>query len=158
MKLYRLRFTQKLPIHLSQAWDFFSNPANLSRITPAWLNFEVTSDLPERMYAGMLITYRIRPIAGLPLSWVTEITHVDEPYSFIDEQRFGPYRFWHHRHLFREKSDGIEVEDVVHYALPLGVIGRLINRLIIRRRLEEIFEFRRRALEEIFATERTHIA
>ncbi|HEX6747489.1 MAG TPA: SRPBCC family protein [Longimicrobium sp.] len=147
MKLHLLQATQNLPVSLSEAWDFFSDARNLARITPPSMGFEVTSALPGRMYAGMLITYRIRPLLGLPVSWVTEITHVDEPHRFVDEQRFGPYRFWHHQHLFREVAGGVEMRDLVHYALPPG--GGAVRRFLVAPRLEEIFAFRRQALERL---------
>lgn len=152
MKLYRLEKKQLLPITLTEAWDFFSNPANLKLITPSSLGLEFTSELPERTYAGLLITYRVRPVLGIALNWVTEITHVDEPHSFIDEQRFGPYRFWHHRHLFTEIEGGVEVRDLVHYGLPMGALGRLANTLVVRRQLEDIFSFRSSFLEKHFGT------
>ncbi|MGH9942436.1 MAG: SRPBCC family protein [Pyrinomonadaceae bacterium] len=150
MKLYSLRYQQTLPLDVAGAWDFFSSPHNLPRITPAWLDFQLTCELPERMHAGMIISYRIRPLLGLPVNWVTEITHVNEPFFFVDEQRFGPYRFWHHQHHFRETAAGVEVEDVVHYGLKHRPFGGVLNRVLIRRRLEEIFAFRQRALARMF--------
>lgn len=148
MRLHRLETRQTLPCTLAQAWAFFADAANLARITPASLGMVVTSELPERMYAGMLITYRIRPLFGVPLTWVTEITHVDEPHRFVDEQRFGPYRFWHHEHHFRAVPGGVEMLDRVHYALPPG--GGPLRRLLVAPRLEEIFAHRRGVLAEIF--------
>lgn len=150
MKLYRLHRIQCLPISIDQAWDFFSNPQNLPLITPAWLRFRVTSPLPARMYPGMIITYTITPIGQLPVRWVTEITHVNEPHLFVDEQRLGPYRLWHHQHLFSQIEGGVRLEDIVHYVLPFGPIGLLAHALVVRKRLNAIFEFRRRALEERF--------
>ncbi|MDR7418436.1 MAG: SRPBCC family protein, partial [Armatimonadota bacterium] len=135
MRLQSLRTVQRLPVSIAEAWAFFSDPRNLGRITPPWMRFEVLSPLPERAYAGLLITYRVRPVAGIPVTWVTEITHMREPHLFVDEQRFGPYRFWHHQHLFREVPGGVEMEDIVHYALPLGWLGRIVNRLVVAPRL-----------------------
>jgi len=148
MKLHRLDAVQKLPVSLAEAWAFAADPRNLARITPPSMRFDLTSEPPERMYAGMLITYRVRPLLGVPVSWVTEITHVDEGRLFVDEQRFGPYRFWHHQHLFREIEGGVEMRDIVHYALPPG--GGAVRRFLVAPRLAEIFAFRRRALEEIY--------
>ncbi|HEX8904281.1 MAG TPA: SRPBCC family protein [Longimicrobiaceae bacterium] len=148
MKLHVLEARQLLPISLEDAWEFFSDARNLARITPPWLGFEVTSELPERMYAGMLVTYRIRPLLGVPVRWVTEITHADEPYLFVDEQRAGPYRFWHHQHLFRQVAGGVEMRDVVHYALAPG--AGAARRFLVGPRLERIFAHRRRVLEETF--------
>ena len=150
MKPSALREVQRLPISLPEAWSFFSDPRNLPRITPPSLGLEVTSDLPGVMYPGMIITYRVRPIQWISVGWVTEITHVREPDLFVDEQRFGPYRFWHHEHHFREVEGGVEMEDIVHYALPLGTIGRVVGGPLVRRRLEQIFSFRRRFLAREF--------
>jgi ligand-binding SRPBCC domain-containing protein len=150
MRLYRLHFRQNLPIEIRKAWDFFSNPHNLRQITPPWLNFEITSDLPESMYAGMLITYQIRPVLGIANNWITEITHVREPYYFVDEQRFGPYKFWHHQHIFKEAASSVEMDDIVSYGLPFGLLGRIMSETLVRKKLEEIFIFRRQALERIF--------
>ena len=152
MKLYRVHRVQQLPLSLDEAWAFFSDPNNLPAITPPSLGFEVTSEPPGEMYAGMILTYRVRPLFGIPVSWVTEITHVRAPHFFVDEQRFGPYRFWHHEHHFRETGAGVEVEDLVHYALPFGWLGRAVNRLTVRRRLDEIFTYRGRILRERFGS------
>jgi ligand-binding SRPBCC domain-containing protein len=114
------------------------------------MRFEIMSPLPDHMYPGLLVTYRVRPVAGVPVTWVTEITQLREPLFFVDEQRVGPYRFWRHQHLFREVPGGIEVEDIVDYALPLGWFGLAVNRLVVAPRLCEIFEFRRLALERLF--------
>ena len=150
MKLYRLRYAQTLPISPEEAWDFFSDPHNLPVITPPWLGFEVTGEAPERMHAGMILTYRVSPALGIPVHWVTEITHVDEPTFFVDEQRFGPYKFWHHQHHLRPVEGGVESVDLVHYAMPFGPLGRAVNNLMVRKRLEEIFTFRRQVLRERF--------
>ena len=152
MKLHRLRFTQMLPIPPGEAWDFFSDPRNLPIITPPWLGFEVTSEVPDRMYAGMILSYRVRPVFGIPVTWVTEITHVDAPAFFVDEQRFGPYRFWHHEHHFRPAAGGVESEDLVHYAMPFGWAGEAVNALLVRKQLEEIFTFRREVLQKRFGS------
>lgn len=148
INLHVLEREQRLPIPLDQAWDFFSDPRNLSRITPPEMGFELQSALPERMHAGMLVIYRIRPLMNVPITWVTEITHVEEPHRFVDEQRFGPYRFWHHQHTFREIPDGVEVHDLVHYALRPG--AGAVRPLLVAPRLEAIFDFRRNTLEEMF--------
>jgi len=151
MKIYRFQDRQALPISLSSAWDFFSNPGKLAEITPAWLNFRITSDLPEKVYPGLIITYQIRPFGNIAVNWMTEITHVQEPLRFVDEQRQGPYRMWHHQHLFKEIPGGVEMLDIVHYALPFGVLGRLLHRLSVAARLRDIFAYRRQRLEMIFS-------
>lgn len=143
MRVYCLRRRQVLPISLEQAWLFFSTPHHLEEITPAFLRFWITSEVPEEIYSGLIITYRIAAVAGIPMNWVTEIKHVQAPTQFTDEQRLGPFRFWHHQHRFREVEGGIEMEDIVHYVMPFGWLGRLVHTLFIRTRLEAIFDFRR---------------
>lgn len=150
MKIYTLTHRQTLPITLEQAWAFFSDPLNLEKITPPWLDFKVHSPLPSAMYAGLVVQYHVHPVARIPICWTTEITHVRQPYFFVDEQRFGPYRFWHHQHLFTQTDDGIEMTDIVHYALPFGLLGRCFHPWFVRRKLEKIFSFRRQRLEELF--------
>ncbi len=150
MKIFRLHETQRLPIALDEAWRYFSSPANLEEITPPKLNLAVTNELPETMHAGMIITYRVRPLLGIPLNWVTEITHVVEGRYFVDEQRFGPYRFWHHQHHFEAIEGGVRMDDIVHYALPLGPLSGPVNRLIVKKELDGIFRFRKEVLERKF--------
>ena len=150
MKLYRLHTVQRLPTTMATAWQFFSQPKNLPLITPAWLDFQMTNAVPDAIHTGTIITYTIRPLLGLKIRWATEITHADAPRLFVDEQRFGPYRFWHHQHHFREVDGGVEVEDLVHYGLPLGPLGQLAHAVTVRRRLDAIFAFRRAALEQHF--------
>ena len=150
MRLERLHSLFRLPVGISDAWEFFSDPRNLARITPASLGIEITSAVPDRMHPGMIVTYTVRALPGVRVSWVTEITHVVEPYLFVDEQRFGPYRFWHHQHHIREVDGGIEGTDIVHYALPFGVAGRILGGGLVRRSLENIFSFRKTFLEETF--------
>lgn len=150
MKLYTISRKLGLPLSIEKVWSFFSNPENLTLITPPGLGFNITSDVPQKMYEGMIITYTITPVLNFPVRWVTEITHVDEPRLFVDEQRFGPYRFWHHQHLFKEINGGVEVTDLIHYALPLGPLGRIAHELFVKRQLNEIFDFRRRYLEKEF--------
>ncbi|BBO69009.1 SRPBCC domain-containing protein [Desulfosarcina alkanivorans] len=151
MKTFRIVHHQRLATDLQTAWGFFSDPANLRLITPPWLDFTITSPLPESIYAGLVITYRIRPVAGIAVAWVSEITHVAAPHFFVDEQRHGPYRFWHHQHRLAAVDGGVENTDEVHYRLPGGLIGIGLHALMIRRRLDAIFRFRRRALHRIFA-------
>jgi len=150
MKIFLLKTEQKLNISIEEAWDFFSNPNNLKLITPEWLNFKVTSKLPDKMYAGMLIAYKVHPVLGIPVNWVTEITYVKEPFYFVDEQRFGPYKLWHHQHHFKETENGVEMTDIVNYALPFDPFSRLINALIVKNRVGEIFEFREKKLGDLF--------
>ncbi|MGD8250814.1 MAG: SRPBCC family protein [Desulfobacterales bacterium] len=148
--LYRLERHQSLPIDMDDAWDFFSNPRNLRVITPPWLGLDITSELPDQIYPGLIITYTHRPLPWLTRPWVTEITHSRAPSYFVDEQRLGPFRFWHHRHRFRSAEGGIEMKDSIHYALPLGPAGRMAHSLVVRSRLEAIFDFRAEALRNRF--------
>lgn len=152
MALYELARTQRLPISLDEAWEYFSSPKNLKEITPARMNFRITTDERdlETMYDGQIIGYTVEPILGIPLEWVTEIKHVRKGRFFVDEQRFGPYAFWHHKHFFEAISGGCEMRDVVHYRLPLGPIGRLGHWIFVRKQLETIFDFRFAALEKRF--------
>ncbi|HUV30138.1 MAG TPA: SRPBCC family protein [Acidobacteriota bacterium] len=152
MKIYSVQRSQQLALSLNDAWRFFSNPANLALLTPPSLNLRPISDVPALMYEGMLVTYRITPFAGIPVTWVTEITHVNEPFMFIDEQRFGPYRFWHHEHRFEEIANGIVLGDTVRYGLPLGILGRIAHALVVRRQIDAIFAFRERVLGQRFGS------
>ncbi|MBL0342217.1 MAG: SRPBCC family protein [Bacteroidetes bacterium] len=151
MKIYSLHSQQQIPISLHEAWDFFSSPANLKTMTPPNIGFEITSAFSnEKMYNGQIITYIVKPLAGIPLTWVTEITHVQEPHYFVDEQRFGPYALWHHKHFFKEIKGGVEMTDHVHYALPLGILGRFANTILVENQLKQIFDFRFQKMKEIF--------
>lgn len=149
--LHTLERTQTLPVSLESAWEFFSDPGNLCRITPQWLRFKVTCGQPEPMYAGQILTYTVQALPGVTTSWITEITHVDKPFFFVDEQRMGPYAFWHHQHRFREEDGRVLMQDIVSYALPLGPLGELLHRLFVRRRLAAIFDFRQEVLEGMFS-------
>jgi ligand-binding SRPBCC domain-containing protein len=150
MKLYRIQRIQTLPISLEESWHFFASPLNLPKITPPWLNLKVIEKVSPRMYPGMIISYRVKPFLGIPLTWITEITHVDAPNYFVDEQRLGPYRFWQHQHHFRQIKDGVEITDAVNYALKFGIFGRLIHAVMIKKTLEKIFDFRQKRLDQIF--------
>ena len=153
MAIYTFERTQtvKMPLHV--CWRFFSDPRNLSRITPPSLGFVVLSELPPAVYPGLMIRYRVSPLFGIPMSWLTEITQVNEPVHFVDEQRVGPYRLWHHEHFFREIGVAeTEVRDLVHYVPPLGPLGAIINQLAIRPQLEQIFDFRQAQLAAIEAS------
>lgn len=141
---------QKLPISIEEAWGFFSSPENLKLITPPYMGFDITSDFSgEKMYAGMIITYRVRPLFNIPLHWITEITHVNENF-FVDNQKAGPFKIWHHRHFFKQIPNGTEMTDSVVYAVGYGWAGRLIEHWFVKHRVNEIFDFRFRKLEELF--------
>lgn len=142
----RLEFSQELPVPVEQAWEFFSDPANLSRITPPGMGFIVTSKVPARIYPGLIITYRVSPLWGIPVKWVTEITHVNEPFYFVDEQRSGPYAIWHHEHHFQETETGVRMTDRLFYKVPFGLAGRLADAMLVYPRVMAIFSFRERTL------------
>ena len=148
MTIHRFERVHVVPTNLDEAWSFFSSPANLPAITPPSLGFEVRSPLPTEMYPGLFITYRVRPLLGIPLEWVTEITHVSPKRFFVDEQRVGPYRIWHHEHHFREVPGGVEMRDLVHFSVGFGPLGDIAARYLVRPRLDAIFAFRRQVLEE----------
>jgi len=149
--LHRLDRTQFLPVSPADAWDFFSDPRNLCLITPPDLGFAITSPVPERTYPGLIVTYTVTPFLGLAVRWVTEITHCEPPEFFVDEQRFGPYRFWHHQHHFRQVPGGVEMVDIVHYRLPFAPLGEVAAPLVATR-LRRIFDFRRESLESRFGS------
>jgi ligand-binding SRPBCC domain-containing protein len=153
MSVYTLKRKQTLPISLEHAWDFFSSPNNLSKITPEYLKFKVLSDreFMQKMYAGQVITYTVRPLLNIPLFWMTEITHVEDHQFFVDEQRVGPYTLWHHQHHFMAVEGGVEMTDLVHYRLPLGFLGDIAHALFIKNQLKGIFDYRYKVLEDYFA-------
>jgi ligand-binding SRPBCC domain-containing protein len=154
MRLHRIESTQFLPMPLDETWQFFSDPSKLPEITPPWLGLRPTSELPSAMYPGLIVTYNIAPFPGVRVLWVTEITQVVDRTFFVDEQRSGPYKFWHHQHHFREAPGGTEMRDIIHYALPFGVAGDLAGRRPVRRKLEGIFQYRREALLRLFGPAR----
>ena len=154
-KVYSLKKVQHLPIFLSAAWDFFSSPANLAAITPEHLNFKIISlHQGEKMYAGQIIEYTVNPVFGIPMYWLTEITHVEDHKFFIDNQRYGPYSMWHHQHHFKETETGVEMTDIIHYKLPLWILGDIANTLIVKKQLKAIFDFRFKKAEELFGRNR----
>ncbi|AWM14857.1 cell division inhibitor [Flavobacterium sediminis] len=152
MQIYRLHRTQKLPIALNDAWDFFSDPKNLKRITPDYMGFEIISGAEKKMYPGQIIQYLVSPVLKIKTKWVTEITHVVPQEFFVDEQRFGPYALWHHKHFFKSINGGVEMEDIVDYKLPYGFIGQLVHPVLVKPKLEEIFKYRERKLNDLFGT------
>jgi ligand-binding SRPBCC domain-containing protein len=146
--IHKKQQIQFLPITIQQAWDYFSRPENLNEITPPDLQFNIQSELPAKMYQGQMIVYKISPFKGIKFTWLTEITHVNEPHFFVDEQRYGPYKLWHHEHHFKEVDGGIEMMDIVYYQLPLGAFGNLFHGLLIQPKLQKIFDFRKKALSK----------
>ena len=155
MAVYHIERRQVVAMSHERCWRFFSDPANLAKITPPSLRFHVLSEQPAEIYPGLMIRYKVAPLWNVPLIWVTEITHVRAPDYFVDEQRVGPYRLWHHQHSFRAVDpDHTEVHDLIHYVPPLGPLGAVLNRLVIRPQLERIFDFREAQLLGICAAAR----
>ncbi len=150
MKVYKKETVQHINASIEECWEFFSSPKNLQKITPKDMGFQITDYDGKKMYAGQIIQYKVSPLAGLKLSWMTEISCVKENSYFVDEQRFGPYTLWHHKHFFEPTENGVKMTDVVHYALPLGFIGRIMNALVVKNKLKQIFEYRVVAVNQIF--------
>ena len=150
-KIYSIQTTQNIPIDIDKAWDFFSKPENLKVLTPTHLDFSVLSKPQDtQMYAGQIIEYKVKPLLDIPLYWMTEITHVQEKVYFIDEQRFGPYSFWHHQHHFKAIGNDVKMTDIVHYSLPLWFLGDIAHALFIHKQLKQIFDFRYQKIENLF--------
>lgn len=138
---------------MEELWDFISSPGNLKEITPDYMGFDITSDeLPDKMYPGMIISYKVSPLPGFKTTWVTEITQVKDNHFFVDEQRVGPYKMWHHQHILEESEDGVLMKDIVTYQPPFGIIGAMANKLIIEKKLREIFAYRKKAIEKRWKT------
>jgi ligand-binding SRPBCC domain-containing protein len=148
--MYQLKRTQFVKTDLQTCWDFFSSPKNLKEITPEYMGFDVLVELPEKMYEGLMIEYIVRPLLGIPMKWITEIKYVHDKQFFVDEQRKGPYKIWHHEHHFKEVEGGVEMTDIVSYEIPLGILGRIAHPIIVKKKLEEIFDYRFKRVDELF--------
>ncbi|MDH7446612.1 SRPBCC family protein [Aquimarina sp. 2201CG14-23] len=150
MKIYTLKSKQYLPISIQEAWDFLSDPKNLKTITPEYMGFQIISGADRKMYPGQIIQYIVTPVAGIKSKWVTEITHAVDKEYFVDEQRFGPYALWHHKHFIKEVPGGVEMEDIIDYKIPFGILGQLVHPIIVKPKLKEIFNYRREKLIQLF--------
>ena len=150
LKLYQLKKKQKLPISINEAWTFFSDPKNLKKITPHEMNFRILSGAERSIYSGQIIQYKVTPLMGITTRWVTEITNVKYKEYFVDEQRFGPYSLWHHKHFLKEIKGGVEMEDIIDYKIPLGILGQLAHILFVKNKLKKIFKYRENKLVELF--------
>jgi ligand-binding SRPBCC domain-containing protein len=150
MKIYTFHAKQNLPITLDQAWEFMSNPKNLKVITPDYMGFKTLCGDEKAMFAGQIIQYIVTPVLGIPTKWVTEITHMVEKHYFVDEQRFGPYALWHHKHFLKEIPGGVEMEDIIDYKIPMGILGQMVHPILVKPKLNEIFDYRRNKLIELF--------
>lgn len=150
--LHQIKATQFIKSDINTIWAFISSPKNLSKITPDYMGFQIISDEKEiaTMYSGQIIEYYVTPLMGIKMHWVTEITHVEHLRYFVDEQRFGPYTFWHHKHFLKEVEGGVEMTDIVHYKIPFGFIGRMANALFVKSKLKEIFDHRYKTVDKLF--------
>lgn len=149
MGFYQFKREQFIKASIEEIWDFISSPKNLKEITPDSMGFDITTKgLPEKMYPGMIISYKVKPLFGIKTTWVTEITHVEELSYFVDEQRVGPYSIWHHEHILEEKNGGVLMTDIISYKPPFGFLGNLANRILIKGKLKQIFDYRFKVLEE----------
>jgi ligand-binding SRPBCC domain-containing protein len=146
----RLHVEQFLPISLETAWDFFSSPKNLNEITPPEMTFKILYDIPEKMYEGLMISYKVSPMLNIPLDWVTEITHVKENEFFVDEQRLGPYNIWHHEHHFKAVEGGVLMTDILHYDIGKWFFGWIAGKLFVDAKVQGIFTYRKAVLEKLF--------
>ena len=152
MKIYSLHKKQKLPITKKEAWEFLSNPNNLAVITPPQMKMTILSGAERPMYAGQLLEYSVSPLPGMKTTWISEITQFVEGDYFVDIQLYGPYALWHHKHFINSIDNGVELEDIIHYKLPLGWLGQLAHPLVVQPKLESIFKYRREQLEARFGT------
>jgi|TARA_B110000971_G_C20028108_1_gene509907 ligand-binding SRPBCC domain-containing protein len=150
MKIYTLQKKQQLPISLDKAWEFLSNPKNLAIITPDYMSFEIISKIDRPLYTGQIIQYIVTPLLGIKTKWVSEITHIEEKKYFVDEQMYGPYTLWHHKHFVKEIEGGVELEDIIDYKVPLGILGQLVHPVLVKPKLEEIFNYRQEKLVALF--------
>ena len=150
MKIYTLQKKQQLPISLDKAWEFLSNPKNLAIITPDYMSFEIISKIDRTLYTGQIIQYIVTPLLGIKTKWVSEITHIEEKKYFVDEQMYGPYTLWHHKHFVKEIEGGVELEDIIDYKVPLGILGQLVHPFLVKPKLEEIFNYRQEKLVALF--------
>jgi len=147
MKIHQLYRRQQLNLSNKEAWDFFSSPYHLNDITPDFFNVEIMSKVPANIYAGLMISYQMKAVFGIPMAWLSEISHCQEPKRFVYEQRIGPFKFWSHEVCLTEQANGIVVEDIVFYAMPMGYLGSLLNAVLIGDKLKQIFDTRQDYLE-----------
>ncbi|MHA7944046.1 SRPBCC family protein [Formosa sp. 3Alg 14/1] len=151
MGVYQFQREQFFNQPVDVLWEFISNPKNLKTITPDYMGFDITTkNLPDAMYEGMIINYKVSPVLGIKTTWVTEITHVKHKQYFVDEQRVGPYKLWHHQHFLEETAGGTLMIDIVTYQPPFGFLGTIANSIMIKSKLEEIFKYRNTVLDELF--------
>jgi ligand-binding SRPBCC domain-containing protein len=148
--MYQLKKKQLVKTDLDTCWDFFSSPKNLQVITPDYMGFKVKTDIPDKMYEGLMIEYTVTPLFNIPMNWITEIKYVHDKKFFVDEQRQGPYAMWHHEHHFEEVEEGVMMTDIVSYRVPLGILGKIAHPLVVKGKLKEIFDYRVKKVDELF--------
>jgi len=150
-KIHSLHREQVIATDLKRAWEFISSPANLDAITPPDLSFEIVTEVPEVMYNGLLIEYRV----GIPFlgkqTWLTELKHIREAHSFVDEQRIGPYRLWYHYYELQQVVGGVRFVDQVRYVMPFGPLGEIARSMYVRQQLRQIFDYRQQAMPRLLA-------
>lgn len=150
-KIYSIKKVQTVKAALDEVWDFFSVADNLQTITPGNMKFTIlTQHHGDKVYAGQILEYKVRPILNIPFYWMTEITHVKDKQFFVDEQRFGPFSLWHHQHHFREVDGAVEMTDIIHYKLPLWFLGDIANALFVKKQLSHIFDYRFEKIKTLF--------
>lgn len=158
MKVYHKQWELTIPKPLDEVWDFFSRPENLNEMTPKDMEFEILSDIKGvEMYEGMIIQYNVAPVLSIKMGWTTEITHIKEKQFFVDEQRSGPYAMWHHQHHFEEVAEGVKMKDILHYAMPLGPIGQIVNAVFVGNKIEQIFAYREEMTQSIFSKNKIYV-
>ena len=151
MGIFYFNAAQLLPVDIQTAWGFFSSPGNLALITPPAMDFKtLTSMEGQEIYTGMRIDYKVKPLFGIPMHWQTGISDVQKPFLFTDVQLKGPYRCWEHTHTFTQTDNGVLMKDVVKYQLPFGPLGLLVHAVLVRKKLEALFTYRKAAIERIF--------
>ncbi len=150
MGFYQFKRTQFFDVSIDELWEFISKPENLKKITPDYMGFDITSESKGAMYEGMIISYKVSPLLGIKTTWVTEITNVKPKKYFVDEQRIGPYKIWHHQHFLEEKEGGTLMTDIISYQPPFGILGAIANKIVIKQKLKEIFDYRKQALIKLF--------
>jgi ligand-binding SRPBCC domain-containing protein len=150
-KVYSLTKVQVINASLDEVWSFFSVADNLQAITPNDMGFTILSKPHgDKVYAGQILEYKVRPLLNIPFYWMTEITHVADKQFFVDEQRFGPFSLWHHQHHFKQTDEGVEMTDIIHYKLPMWFLGDIANALMVKKQLAHIFDYRFEKVKTLF--------
>ena len=148
---YQLHFSQTLNCSIDDAWSFITTPSNLKKVTPKAMSFRILSDNDQtKVYPGMIIIHEVVPLLGIKMKWMTEITQCMEKKRFVDEQRVGPYKMWHHQHIIEDHESHVIMKDIITYIPPFGIIGRIANKVFIKKKINSIFQYRREILDKLF--------